>query len=145
MKWKWLAPGAALFMAGALADDSTGRANISGEWRQEAGAESWILQSKEDAIHVAQLRNGQKVTEFDCNTLGQECEVKDAGRHAKVTFYFNGAKLVQLETRGSKVVKRRFSVDDQGDSMEVEEIPVVPEGKTVIEQFKRVQASAAQK
>jgi hypothetical protein len=71
--------------------------------------------------------------------------VKDAGRHAKVTFYFNGAKLVQLETRGSKVVKRRFSVDDQGDSMEVEEIPVVPEGKTVIEQFKRVQASAAQK
>jgi hypothetical protein len=149
MNWKLLAPGALLFTAGALAAGSADRPNISGEWQLEASAKNsgpaWILDSKEDAIHVTQLQNGQKMAEFDCNTLGRECDVKDSGRHAKVSFYFNGAKLVQLETRGSDVVKRRFSVGEQGDSLEVEEIPVVPAGKPVVERFKRVPLSTASK
>ena len=149
MKWKLLAP-ALIFAAGALAADGAGRANLSGEWQLEAGGgkdsgASWILESKEDEIHVTQLQNGQKVAEFDCNTLGRECEAKDSGRHAKVSFYFNGSKLVELETRGSEVVKRRFSVGDKGDWMEVELIPVVPEGKTAVERFRRVPVSTAGK
>lgn len=145
MKWKLLAPAAVLFVAGALAGDSTGRGNISGQWQLEAGGkesgEGWIFDSKADAIHVTEFQNGQKVAEFDCNTLGRECDVKDAGHHAKVSFYFNGSKLVQLETRGSEVLKRRFSVGDQEDLMEVEVIPIVPAGSPVVERFKRVQAS----
>ena len=147
MKWKLLAIGAALFAASAFAQDGSGRAKINGEWL-EAGAapgsgESWILDSKENAIHIKQLHNGQMLAEFECSTLGRECDVKESGRHAKVSFYFNGAKLVQLETRGAEVVKRRFSVGDQGDEMEIEVIPVVPAGKPVSALFKRAQAGTA--
>lgn len=150
MKWTLLAPGAMLLAVGALAADSADRTKISGEWQLETGAgkdagEGWILQNKDDAIHITQLRNGQKLAEFDCNTMGRDCEVTDSGRPAKVSFWFNGAKLVQLETRESKVVKRRFSVGDQGDLMEVEVIPVVPDGKAETLRFKRAQVSAARK
>jgi hypothetical protein len=150
MKWMGLACGAIVLAAGALAADGTGRANISGEWQQATAAgkdsgEAWVLDSKPDAIHVTQLQNGQRVAEYDCNTLGRECDVKGSGRHAKVSFYFNGPKLVQLETRGSEVVKRRFSVADQGNSMEVETMPIQPAGKPAVQQFKRVPVSAAQK
>ncbi|MGA3044319.1 MAG: hypothetical protein ABSF54_26390 [Bryobacteraceae bacterium] len=150
MKWKLLAPAAMLFAVAAPAADDAGRGSINGEWQLEAGAgkgsgASWILESKNDEIHVTQLQNGQKMADFDCNTLGRECEAKDSGRHAKVSFYFNGSKLVELETRGSEVLKRRFSVGDQGDLMEVELIPVVPEGKPAVERFKRVPVSTAGK
>jgi hypothetical protein len=150
MNWKLLVPGALVFAAGALAAGVPERPSISGEWQLETAAAkdsgpAWILDTKDDTIHVTELQNGQKVSEFDCNTLGRECDVKDSGRHAKVSFYFNGAKLVQLETRGSDVVKRRFSVGEQGDSLEVEEIPVVPAGKPVVERFKRVPLSTASK
>ena len=150
MNWKLLALGAAVLVAGAHAGDGTSRPKINGEWQMEAGAgkespESWILEDKENAIHITQFRNGQKLAEFDCNTLGRECDVQDSGRQAKVSFWFNGPKLVQLETRDSKVVKRRFSVGDQGDAMEVEVIPVVPEGKPEVLHFKRVPVATARK
>ena len=151
MNWKLPVLGAALFVASTLADDSTGRAKVIGEWqRLQSGAgkdsgEAWILTGRENGIHIVQLQNGQKLAEFDCNTMGRECETKDSGRQAKVSFWFNGPKLVELETRGSEVVKRRFSVGDQGDVMEVEVIPIVPNGKPEVLQFKRVQVSAARK
>ena len=53
--------------------------------------------------------------------------------------------MVAAQSRGSDVVKRRFSVGEQGDSLEVEEIPVVPAGKPVVERFKRVPLSTASK
>jgi len=148
MKLKPLTLGAVFAIGTALADDSAGRARISGEWQRQNVAgkdsgESWILEGKEDAIHLTQIQNGQKVSEVDCNTMGRACEMKDSGRHAKVSFWFNGPKLVELETRGSEVVKRRFSVGEQGDTMEVEEIPVAPGGKPEVLQFKRVQVSTA--
>jgi hypothetical protein len=51
--------------------------------------------------------------------------------------------LVQLETRGSDVVKRRFVVQSQDDLMEVEVMPLVPPGKTEVLRFKRVVAAAS--
>jgi hypothetical protein len=150
MKGKLAALGAVLLIASAFADDSGGRAKVNGEWQLQTGAgkdagETWILAGREDALHITQLQNGQKLAEFDCNTKGRECEAKDAGRHAKVSFWFNGPKLVELETRGSEVVKRRFSVGDKGDVMEVEVIPIVPAGKPEVLQFKRMQVATAQK
>jgi hypothetical protein len=139
--------GAVLFVAVALADDIADRARIIGEWQLPAVSgkgtgESWILESKDDAIHITQLQNGRKLAELNCNTMGHEC---DSDRHAKVSLWFNGPKLVEMETRGTEVVKRLFSAVDQGDAMEVEVIPIVPAGKSVVLRFKRVRNSAARK
>jgi hypothetical protein len=46
--------------------------------------------------------------------------------------WFNGPKLVELETRGAQVVKRRFSITGDGDTMDLETIPIVPTGKSEI-------------
>jgi hypothetical protein len=45
---------------------------------------------------------------------------------------------VETETIGSRVVKRRFAVTGDGDKMELEVIPIEPEGKTETVVFKRV-------
>ena len=72
--------------------------------------------------------------------MGKECGVKDAGRRAKVSMYFNGPKLVEMETgaKGTPVVKRRFSIAADGDTMDLETIPLVPAGPTETTHFKRV-------
>jgi len=75
--------------------------------------------------------------------MGRECEGKDAGREAKISLWFSGPKLVQLETRGSEVVKRRFAASQPGDSMEIEVIPIVPDGKKQVLKLKRLHPTTA--
>lgn len=133
-----------------LADSSSDRARLAGAWQLQAdhgnsGGVVWNLESKDDAIRISCSENGQKVADFECNTMGRECEVKDSGRQAKVSMWFSGPKLVELETRGSQVIKRRFAAVDGGEAMEIEVIPVVPAGKTEVLRFKRMQVSEARK
>jgi hypothetical protein len=59
--------------------------------------------------------------------------------------WFNGPKLVEIEARGTEVVKRRFSVTGDGDRMDVETIPIVPAGKSETRHFKRVPPAVAKK
>ena len=73
--------------------------------------------------------------------MGRECEIKDSGRQAKVSMWFSGPKLVELETKGSEVVKRRFALSGQGDTMELEVIPIVPVGRSETKLLKRIQTS----
>jgi hypothetical protein len=87
-------------------------------------------------------RNGQTTADFECDLAGKECEVKDSGHPVKLSMWFSGPKLVQLETRGNVVTKRRFSVTGE-DDMDVEVIPIVPAGKTEIFKYKRVRAKTA--
>jgi hypothetical protein len=110
-----------------LADDPADRDKLAGAWESSDGAR-WVLDSKPDAIHITQFDHDRKVAEFECNTLGRECAVKEAGKPAKVTMYFNGPRLIVMETRGSDVVKLRFRAE--GDQLEVETMPIVPQGKT---------------
>ncbi len=65
-----------------------------------------------------------------CNTLGKECNVKYQGHAAKVSFWFNGSKLVKLETRGSSVTRRRFEFAIGDKTINVELSSIVPEGKS---------------
>jgi hypothetical protein len=53
--------------------------------------------------------------------------------------WFNGPKLVELETKGKEVVKRRFAVAGEGDTLEIEVIPIEPAGKTETLRFRRLQ------
>jgi CheY-like chemotaxis protein len=64
------------------------------------------------------------------------------GERAKVTMYYNGPRLVQYETRGSHVTKRRFTITgEDGNTLEVETMPISPPGKAETIRFKRQPAS----
>jgi hypothetical protein len=136
--------------AGSLLGDDTVRAKLIGTWRDAAAAGStagavWSLEDKGDDIRITHVVDGQKVEDVACNTMGRECEVKDSGKHVKISMWFNGQKLVQMVTRGSEVTKRRFSIVENGDMMEVEVIPIVPGGQTQVVQLRRVVDTAAPK
>jgi hypothetical protein len=127
----------------AAADDDSSRAKLMGKWQQSDGEEAakatWALEEvTADSIRVTNSSGGQTVTEFECNTVGKECTVKDAGRKSKVSLWFNGPKLVEMETKGAQVVKRRFSITGDGDVMELETMPIAPAGKVETSHFKRV-------
>src|ERR1700722_6516870 len=93
--------GVLVLAAAALADDDAQRSKLSGSWRIEtAGAKeasSYVLQRSDDGMRILGSNGAKTVVEFDCK-LAQECDIKDSGRHAKVTMYFNGPKLVEFET-----------------------------------------------
>jgi len=129
-----------LLLAGsALAADDALRAKLTGKWHQSDGnGETWTLKDSGGSIHLANSGSKETIVEFDCNTVGKECAIKHVGRKSKVSLWFNGAKLVELETTGNQVVKRRFAVTGDGDTMDLETIPITPSGQGETTHFKRV-------
>ncbi len=127
----------------ALADDASDRAKLTGTWQAQDGNTNWTVEAKNDAIHITQSENGQKVLEFECNTNGKECEVNDNGHKGKVSVYYNGPKLVALESRGSDIIRRRFTITTGKDTLQVELIPVAPAGKAETAEFRRAEVAAA--
>ena len=128
----------------AFGDEVSDRAKLLGAWQpaestpKDAG--TWKLESKgNDALRVTQSLGDQTLLAFECTTNGQECDVKESGKAAKVSLYFNGSKLVEWETRGKQVVKRRFGIAEDGVTLEVEVLPITAAGKTETLRFHRVQ------
>jgi hypothetical protein len=122
-----------------LADDPTDRGLLVGKWQSEKGdgGETWRIATTADGLETAYSDRGDENV-LRCNTQGRECQLKQSGDEIKISMWFNGPKLVQMETRGSDVVKRRFRVVDGGQALEVERIPIVPAGKPETTRFKRV-------
>jgi hypothetical protein len=106
------------------------------------GPTTWVFEENGDSLKISQMKGAEKLAEFECNTRGRECQIKEAGKHATVSMWFNGPKLVELETRGSEVIKRRFAVSGKGDAMDVEIIPISQEAKSETLHFTRSQTSA---
>jgi hypothetical protein len=122
----------------AFADDSDDRSKLIGKWQEAAGSGAvWSLAGTQSELHVAEWRNGEKIADYKCNAMGRECKVKESGKDAVVSFWYNGSKLVQMETRGNEVTKRRFSPGGS-DTIEIETIPIVPNGKPEVTKFKKV-------
>jgi hypothetical protein len=136
---------AIMFVAtAALADDSAARAKLLGRWQPVERATNspvvWTFENKgSNVLRIVYSIAGQNVSEFQCTATGRECEMTDSGKPAKASMWFNGSKLVQLETKGQDVVKRRFSAAESGEALDVEVIPIVPEGKAEVFHFRRVQ------
>ena len=123
--------------AAALAGDAD-KAKFTGAWELQGDSRAtWVLEAKGDTWHISYSQENQKTEEFECVTDGRECNVKDSGRAAKISLWFNGPKLVELETKGPEVVKRRFAVAERGDEMDVEVIPIVSNAKAETLHFKR--------
>jgi len=102
---------------------------------------NWMLSVDGDKLHITRLENDRKLADFQCNTAGRECDVKESGKPMKVSIWYNGPKLVMMETRGNDVVKRRFHAVKDGNEIEVEIIPIVPQGKTELLHFYRASTS----
>jgi hypothetical protein len=134
-----------ILAAAALADDNDQRAKLMGSWQGECPdskeASSYVLQRSAENMHVSGSNGGKTLVEFDCK-MSEECDVKDAGHRAKITMYFNGPKLVETETIGSRVIRRRFTLTGD-DTIQLEVIPIEPDGKTKTIQLKRVTTQAA--
>jgi hypothetical protein len=137
----------ALLAAAAAADDDASRAKLMGSWETvEAGkdAQTWTFQPKDpkgDVLHVTNASPQKTMMEFDCDSFGHDCVVKDNGRNAKVSLYYNGPKLIQMETRGPFICKRIFLITGDGDTMDLTQEVYAPSAKTETLHFRRVQAA----
>lgn len=143
---RMIAAVALVLSASALADDGDMRDKLIGSWKGDAAsskdAMAYTLEWSDDGMKISRTTGSKTVAQFYCK-MATECEIKDSGRSAKVTLYFNGPKLVENETIGSHVVRRRFTVTGDGNTLELETIPIEPEGKTETATFKRVTTTTA--
>lgn len=137
----------ALTVAIGAADDVSSKAQrLAGKWtladgESGRGTTTWMFEPDGEKVKITRMQGSEKRAEFECNTVGKECEVKQDGKKAKISMYFLGPKLVQFETTGSDVVKRRFTVADQ-DTLEVEVIPITQGGSPETIHFKRAEVAA---
>src|ERR1019366_7534122 len=132
--------------APVLADDVSDRAKLLGSWQAQdvSGKEAtvWVLEMKGTALHISESLGDRKISEFECIPKGVECEGTVAGNKATVSMYYDGPALVQLETKGSDVTRRRFTVTGQPDMMDLEVRPIVGAGKAETLHLKRINISA---
>jgi hypothetical protein len=137
---------AVLLAGSAVADDAASRARLMGSWKLADGAQDaavWTFQEKGDNIHVTYSNGGRVVMDFECDSFGHDCATKDAGRSAKVSLWYSGAKLVEMETRGNFVLKRTFGVTGEGDTMDLELAQLAPGPKNETQHFARLAAADA--
>jgi hypothetical protein len=132
-----------------LADNQDDRDKLTGSWvmqmQKGAGAVTWVFANGASALHVTQMEGANTIAEFDCPVNGSNCDVKLSGKKATVSMYYNGPALVELETRGDKVIRRRFSISPTG-TMKVEVTPMSGTGAHTEElEFTRGQAPEAKK
>jgi hypothetical protein len=128
-----------------LADDVSDRAKLLGSWQRQddSGKEVavWVLEMKGDALHITVSVGGQKVSEIECAPKGAECEGAVKGVKTSVRMYYDGPALVQFETRGEDVTKRRLVVTGQPEMMEIEVMPIVGTDKAETMHLKRIKPS----
>ena len=136
-----------LLGVGALADDQSERQKLIRSWELQSPAEnipptSWTFSATGKSMRIKELEGGSKVADFACGTDGTPCEIKTGGKRAMVSLWFNGPRLVEMETKGADVVKRRFKILPVSGIMEMEVIPIVPGGKTETFGFERAQLAS---
>jgi len=141
-----IALAALLPLVSVLADDAPARAQLIGVWQQQddsgKGGSTWVIETKGNLLHITNSEGDQKLSEIACNPTGVECEGTVSGKRAKVMMYYNGPTLVELETAGSDVVKRRFTITGQPDLMEIEVMTITGNTKSETLHLKRMPSTA---
>ena len=137
---------AVLLACPAIAADDAGRARLMGYWKLADGgkdAAAWTFEEKGTTIHITNSSGGRVLVDFECDSFGHECAIKDGGRPATVSLWYIGPKLVEMETRGNTVWKRTFGVTGGGDTMDLELAQIAPSAKEEIQHFQRTTAADA--
>jgi hypothetical protein len=108
---------------------------MTGNWQFDASkselrnikmaSATWVIEESENSIHITESEGAKsKKTELKCTTDGKECDTSDK---AKASFWYNGAMLVEMETKGDHVTRYRLTVSEDGKSMKVEMTHIVPQ------------------
>jgi hypothetical protein len=140
-----LLAGLAMIALVARSADGAEHPDFSGTWKLNASA-SRIKDSKLTAecskVTISQKEPSISLAEADapaveCTTSGKDCATKAS----KVSFWFNGAKLVEMESQGhtGHVRKRRLSLSPDGKSLQMEVIPITPAGESSLLAFDKAQ------
>lgn len=119
----------------ARADQQADRASLTGSWIQNGGIRAWVIEPSGDTLHMTLLEGSSPVADFSCAPDGHDCETKISGHKATVSLYYNGSALVQLETKGGQIVKRRFAAT--GNSLKVQVTPMNGTAVTEEREFER--------
>jgi hypothetical protein len=138
---------ALLPLVSVLADDAPARARLIGVWQQQddsgKGVSIWVVETKGNSLHITNSQGDQKLSEIACNPTGAECDGTVSGKKAKVVMYYNGPTLVELETVGSDVVKRQYTVTEQSDIMELAVMAITGNTKSETLHLKRMPSTAS--
>jgi hypothetical protein len=126
----------ALFLlAGQVSGQDQERPSFSGTWQFDASkselhlskisSATWVIEEGDNSIHISQTENGKpKKTELQCSTDGKECKFPGDRRDS---FWYNGAMLVDMETKNTNVIRYRMKVSDDGKTLTVEVNQIVPQ------------------
>jgi hypothetical protein len=138
---------ALLTLVPLLADDAPARARLIGAWQQQDdsgnGISIWVVETKGNSLHITNSQGNQKLSEIECKPTGAECEGTISGKKAKVVMYYNGPTLVELETIGSDVVQRQFTVTEQPDIMELAVMAITGKTKSETLHLKRMPSTSS--
>ena len=110
------------------------RPNFSGNWQFDASKSelhnikladaTWTIEESDNSIHLTESEGKSKPVELKCTTDGKDCT---SSVKAKASFWFNGAMLVEMETKGDHVTRYRLTLSEDGKTMKVETTYIVPQ------------------
>jgi hypothetical protein len=125
-----------ILLALALPAVASEKPDFSGTWiiSQPAMPEGekivWSIQQNGEEIQLTQSKPvSAGKTEVACSTRGKECSATIDGEASKVTFWYNGAMLVEMRVtgdNGERVIKTRRKLSADGKTMNVEVIQISP-------------------
>lgn len=119
--------------------------NLSGTWElktTKSGLPSsrdvnlkWVIVQDETKIRISEVAlypdGKEKKTDITCTTDGKECVTDSKSQLTKVSFWYNGPMLVEMDFGGrtrESVLKKRMKLTNDGAQMLVELIPMVGGG-----------------
>ncbi|HUA20450.1 MAG TPA: hypothetical protein VMB25_17000 [Bryobacteraceae bacterium] len=120
----------------ALPGDAQDKPNLSGTWKLDASksqfhsekvsGETWTINEDDETINISESEDGSaKTVQLKCTTDGKECKV--TGEKATASFWYNGAMLVEMETRGDHVVRYRMKLSSDGKTLTVDTTYITPQ------------------
>jgi hypothetical protein len=122
-----------------LAAPGQERSSFNGTWQFDASksevhlskvsSATWVIEEGDNSIHISETENGKgKKIELQCTTDGKECKFPGDRRDS---FWFNGAMLVEMETKNEHVTRYRMKISDDGKTLTVEVTPIVPQSDKI--------------
>jgi hypothetical protein len=112
------------------------RPNLSGTWQFDSskselhtakvGGATWVISEDDSTIQITESEDGaSKKIELKCTTDGKQC--KESGNKATTSFWYNGPMLVEMESKGERVMRYRMKLSDDGKTLTVDTTSIVPQ------------------
>ena len=110
--------------------------NLTGTWQLDSAksefksakvaSATWVIQEGDNSIQLTESEGGRaKKFELKCTTDGKECQA--SGDKTRASFWYNGAILVEMETKGDRVTRYRLTVSADGKTLTVTTTHIVPQ------------------